>query len=388
MKPQAINLSVSELRQWIGEQALELGFTELRVADLDLSQASARLKEWLAQGFHGDMNYMSQHADLRSHPEILQPGAVRALCVRMDYLPSNYLQKFTDTKSSHWTDHEYQRLSNSDEAVISLYARGRDYHKVMRSRLQNLSERITHKIGPFGYRAFVDSAPVMEVELASKSGIGWRGKHTLALNREGGSMFFLGEILVDLPLPIDQQVNSNCGTCQACIDICPTKAIIGPYKLDARRCISYLTIEHQGVIPEEFRKPIGNRIYGCDDCQLVCPWNKFAQASKVNDFDERHELGSAQLLVLFKWTQEEFMNRFEGSPIRRIGYGRWLRNLSIALGNQLADPKISSESRQQIQHALQQRLAELNQQHDSENWSIDRSVLIEHFEWALNQSLN
>lgn len=381
MTPQRINFP--ELREWMKVQAQELGFSEMRVSDLDMTQASPKLNEWLAKGFHGDMNYMSRHAELRAHPEILQPGAVRALCVRMDYLPLKYLNSTpsgTDSLSEEeqvvdWQQRELSRLEQPGEAVVALYARGRDYHKVMRAKLQQLSDLISQKIGPFGYRAFVDSAPLMEVELAKKSGIGWRGKHTLALHREGGSMFFLGEVLVDLPLPVDEPIEANCGSCQACIDICPTKAIIGPYNLDARRCISYLTIEHPGVIPIELRPLMGNRIYGCDDCQLACPWNKFAKAASENDFEERNQLGSSRLLELFVWTEEDFLKKHEGSAIRRIGYDRWIRNIAVALGNALKHPSTSDSLRVQIVTALKNKL-------------LGTSPMVrEHIEWALQVSM-
>lgn len=364
MTPQSINFS--ELREWMRVQAQELGFSEMRVSDLDMTQASPKLNEWLAKGFHGDMNYMSRHAELRAHPEILHPGAVRALCVRMDYLPSQYLNGDID-----WQEHELQRLNNADEAVVALYARGRDYHKVMRNKLQQLSDLISQKIGPFGYRAFVDSAPVMEVELAKKSGIGWRGKHTLALHREGGSMFFLGEILIDIPLPVDEPIDSNCGSCQACIDICPTRAIVEPYRLDARRCISYLTIEYSGSIPLELRPLIGNRIYGCDDCQLACPWNKFAKAASEIDFDERNQLGSSRLLELLAWTEEVFLKKHEGSAIRRIGYEKWIRNIVVALGNALSSQNISTDLKIQMTQALKQK------------YEGASPLVREHIEWAL-----
>lgn len=377
MTPQKINFS--ELREWMRVQAHELGFSEMRVSDLDMTQASPKLNEWLAKGFHGDMNYMSRHAELRAHPEILHPGAVRALCVRMDYLPAQYLSVHSDRlgaslvedQTQNWQEYELRRLTEPSEAVVALYARGRDYHKVMRTKLQQLSDLISQKIGPFGYRAFVDSAPVMEVELAKKSGIGWRGKHTLALHREGGSMFFLGEVLVDLPLPIDEPIEANCGSCQACIDICPTKAIVAPYQLDARRCISYLTIEHPGAIPLTLRPLMGNRIYGCDDCQLACPWNKFAKAASQIDFAERNQLGSSHLLDLFSWTEETFLKKHEGSAIRRIGYDKWMRNIAVALGNALSHSNISKDLRDQMIHALKTKL-------------VDASPLVqEHIEWAL-----
>jgi epoxyqueuosine reductase len=268
---------------------------------------------------------MATHGMKRARPAELVPGTVRVISARMDYLPM--------TTADNWREREEARLLDPQAAVVSLYARGRDYHKVLRSRLQQLAERIAAAIGPFGYRVFTDSAPVMELPLAEKAGLGWRGKHTLMLSREAGSMFFIGEILIDLALPVDAPESAHCGQCQACIDVCPTGAILGPGKLDARRCISYLTIELKTAIPEELRPLIGNRIYGCDDCQTVCPWNKFAQRAVVPDFDERNDLGSATLAGLFAWTEEEFNRRMEGSPIRRIGHERWLRNVAVGLGN-------------------------------------------------------
>jgi epoxyqueuosine reductase len=271
--------------------------------------------------------------------------------------------------TENWREREQARLRDPSAAVISIYARGRDYHKVIRGRLQQLADKIKDRIGPFGYRAFTDSAPVMEVALTEKSGVGWRGKHTLLLNREAGSMFFLGEIFIDLPLPVDAPATSHCGQCTACIDICPTQAIIGPYKLDARRCISYLTIELKGSIPVELRPLIGNRVYGCDDCQLVCPWNKFAQRAVLPDFDERHGLNSAQLIALFAWSEDEFNRKMEGSPIRRIGHERWLRNLAVGLGNAARTGNALTD----VAAALQTRL-----HHPSE-------MLREHVQWALAQ---
>jgi len=316
-------LLAQEIKAW----ARELGFAELRITDVDLSSAEAGLLAWLAAGYHGEMDYMAKHGLARARPAELVPGSVRALSVRMNYLPKQI--------DENWSKRELKRSAEPASAVISIYARGRDYHKVLRSRLQQLAEKIQEKIGKFGYRVFTDSAPVMEVELATKAGLGWRGKHTLLLNRDGGSMFFLGEILIDVPLPIDAPISNHCGQCRACIDICPTQAIRAPYQLDARRCISYLTIEHQGSIPVELRPLIGNRIYGCDDCQLACPWNKFAQPAQVDDFEVRNGLDSANMVSLFQWTEVEFLSRMEGSPIRRIGYERWLRNLAVGLGNAL-----------------------------------------------------
>ncbi|MEY4425828.1 MAG: tRNA epoxyqueuosine(34) reductase QueG, partial [Pseudomonadota bacterium] len=311
----------SQIQTW----AQELGFSQIGVAGVDLSAAEPGLLSWLANGFHGDMAYMAAHGLKRARPAELVPGTVTVLTVRMDYLPRS--------TPEGWTNAELQRLLHPNEAIISVYARGRDYHKVLRARLQKLSERIAQHISPLGYRVFTDSAPVLEAELASRSGQGWRGKHTLVLNREAGSMFFLGEIYLDIALPPSEPVTAHCGSCSACIDICPTQAIIAPHKLDARRCISYLTIEHAGSIPLELRPLIGNRIYGCDDCQLVCPWNKFAKRSALPDFDERAGLSGQQLSTLFAWSEDDFLKFTEGSPIRRIGHERWLRNIAVALGN-------------------------------------------------------
>jgi epoxyqueuosine reductase len=283
------------------------------------------------------MDYMAAHGLKRARPAELVPGTVSVITARMDYLPQS--------TPEGWQAVEFDRLNRPGEGIVSMYARGRDYHKVLRSRLQKLAERIEQAIGPVGHRVFTDSAPVLEAELAVRSGLGWRGKHTLVLSREAGSTFFLGEIYVDLALPASEPVTEHCGTCSACIDICPTGAIVAPQRLDARRCIAYLTIEHPGAIPEELRPLIGNRIYGCDDCQLACPWNKFARRSPMPDFDERQGMSGAQLAHLFAWTEEEFLARTEGSPIRRIGHERWLRNIAVALGNALratGDPDIAA----------------------------------------------
>ncbi len=354
------SLDQPKLRAWLGEQAESLGFDGLRITDTHLGPASERLQEWLAEGRHGHMEYMQRHADLRTNPQLLVPGTVRVICVSMNYLPPE-----SDF------DAEWQRLEDPSQAVVSMYARGRDYHKVLRNRLQDFAQAIEEKIGAFGYRVFTDSAPLMEVELARKAGLGWRGKHTLLLNRESGSTFFLGEILVDVPLPIDQEQEEHCGTCQSCIDICPTQAITAPYQLDARRCISYLTIENPEAIPVEFRSAMGNRVYGCDDCQLICPWNKFAKRSQLPDFAQRHGLGKASLLHLWSWTESEFEQRHEGSAIRRIGYSRWRRNLAVAMGNALANPKTDVADKSLIHQALSGALS-----------SAD-SLLAEHIEWAL-----
>ncbi|MGZ5195979.1 MAG: tRNA epoxyqueuosine(34) reductase QueG, partial [Ramlibacter sp.] len=314
---------VAQLRQW----AAELGFSQIGVAGVDLSSAEAGLLAWLSNGFHGDMAYMQAHGLKRARPAELVPGTVSVITARLDYLPRS--------TPEGWQSIEFERLRRPREGIVSTYARGRDYHKVLRGRLQKLSERIAAAIGPFGHRVFTDSAPVLEAELAARSGQGWRGKHTLVLNREAGSMFFLGEIYVDLALPASEAAAEHCGTCSACIDVCPTRAIVAPYRLDARRCISYLTIEHPGTIPEDLRPLIGNRIYGCDDCQLACPWNKFAQRAALPDFDERAGFAGSQLVQLFGWSEADFLHYTEGSAIRRIGHERWLRNVAVAMDNAL-----------------------------------------------------
>ena len=338
-----------------------LGFSQIAVAGIDLSSAEPGLSAWLEAGFHGDMHYMAAHGMKRARPAELVQGAVSVITARMDYLP-------IDTPGN-WRGIELNRLERPSEAIVSLYARGRDYHKVIRQRLQTLSEKMADAMGPMGYRVFTDSAPVLEAELASRSGQGWRGKHTLILNRNAGSMFFLGEIFVDLALPASVPVASHCGVCCACIDICPTQAILAPYRLDARRCISYLTIEHAGPIPLELRPLMGNRIYGCDDCQLICPWNKFAQRSTLPDFDARAGLVGSQLVTLFGWSEGEFLRYTEGTPIRRIGHERWLRNIAVALGNALrvADVSMSDE----LVRSLQARAG-----HPS-------ALVREHVAWAL-----
>ncbi len=337
----------------------ELGFADVRIADVDLGHLEAGLQAWLDAGYHGEMDYMASHGMKRARPAELVPGTVRAIVARMDYLPAS--------GDGDWRAGERLRQQDPDAAVVSVYARGRDYHKVLRNRLQSLAGRIQDAIGPFGFRVFTDSAPVMELPLAEKAGLGWRGKHTLLLSRAAGSTFFIGEILVDLPLPVDPPTGAHCGQCQACIDLCPTGAILGPGKLDARRCISYLTIELKSSIPEALRPLIGNRIYGCDDCQVACPWNKFAQRASVPDFDERNGLGEGDLVGLFAWDEEEFNRRMEGSPIRRIGHERWLRNLAVGLGN-AAEKKRGDTA---IVAALQSR-----RDHPSE-------LVREHVAWAL-----
>ncbi len=317
----------------------------MAVAGVDLSSAEPGLRAWLDAGFHGGMAYMASHGMKRARPAELVAGTVSVVTARMDYLPEG--------TPRDWPEREGARALQPAEAVVSLYARGRDYHKVLRTRLQKLAERIEVAVGPFGHRAFTDSAPVLEVELAARSGLGWRGKHTLALSREAGSMFFLGELFVDLALPPTPAVSPHCGQCTACLDACPTRAIVAPYRLDARRCISYLTIEHAGPIPEDLRPLIGNRVYGCDDCQLVCPWNKFAQRSALPDWQPRAGLAGTAIAELLAWDEAEFLRRTEGSAIRRIGHARWLRNLALAAGNALASPALTADEAQQLRQALQ-----------------------------------
>ncbi|HEX4585387.1 MAG TPA: tRNA epoxyqueuosine(34) reductase QueG [Burkholderiaceae bacterium] len=324
---------LARIRIW----ANELGFAAVGVSDLDVTQPAQRLRSWLAREFHGQMNYMQRHEAVRADPTRLLPGARRALCARMDYRPR--------ADGDDWIEREWRRLGEAQAAVVSVYARGRDYHKVVRARLHALAARIGEEVAGLGFRVCADTAPVFEVELARRAALGWRGKHTLLLTREAGSMFFLGEILTDLPLPLDQPAPEHCGSCTRCIDVCPTGAIVAPYELDARRCISYLTIEHPGPIPEALRPAIGNRVYGCDDCQLVCPWNKYAQRAQLPDFDVRNGLDSASLIELFGWSEEQFRQRHAGSSILRIGYARWLRNLAVALGNAPASPEAQAALR-------------------------------------------
>jgi epoxyqueuosine reductase len=346
-------LRVPEIREW----ARALGFSQIGVAGVDLSAAEPGLLAWLANGFHGEMAYMESHGVRRARPAELVPGTVCVITARMDYLPG---------VADGWQAIEFDRLQRPTEAIVSLYARGRDYHKVLRARLQKLADRIALAVGPFGHRVFTDSAPVLEVELAARSGQGWRGRHTLVLNREAGSMFFLGEIYVDLALPATEPVGDHCGSCTACLDVCPTGAIVAPYRLDARRCISYLTIEHAGAIPPDLRPLMGNRIYGCDDCQLICPWNKFAQAATLPDFAPRPALVDQSLVTLFAWSEEDFLRFTEGSAIRRIGHERWLRNIAVALGNALR-----KQDDAQVRVALQARA-----DHPS-------ALVREHVAWAL-----
>ncbi|HAS49924.1 MAG TPA: tRNA epoxyqueuosine(34) reductase QueG [Gammaproteobacteria bacterium] len=329
----------------------ELGFQEVSITDVDLSEHEPHLKAWIAKNYHGAMSYMAENHDKRCHPEQLVPGTIRVICARMDYARDSQ-----DSLAS---------MENTGKAYVSRYARGRDYHKLIRKRLQKLATRIKEEAGPFGYRAFVDSAPVLERALAEKSGMGWIGKNTMLINKKAGSWFFLGELFTDLPLPVDAPDTDHCGTCSACLDVCPTKAFVAPNQLDATRCISYLTIELRSAIPLEFRKPIGNRIFGCDDCQLVCPWNKFSKNSDEKDFTPRHSLDDAQLVDLFAWSERDFLNRTEGSAIRRIGYDCWLRNIAIALGN--------APTSKVVVAALNSRLNNVSE------------MVNEHITWALQQ---
>lgn len=343
---------MTELKSSVLDWCSELGFQQCGVSDVDLSEAEDRLTEWLKRKFHGSMDYMERHGRKRSRPEELVPGTIRIISVRMDYLPETQ-----DTAKA--------LLDDDSRAYISRYALGRDYHKVLKGRLRALARRIEDKVGKFGYRVFVDSAPVLEKAVAEKAGLGWVGKHTNLIDRDSGSWFFLGELYTDLPLPIDEAEVSHCGSCTACIEVCPTDAIVGPYSLDARRCISYLTIENKGAIPLEFRKSMGNRIYGCDDCQLFCPWNKFAKPTGENDFAPRHGLNDADLSELFLWDKRTWLDKTEGSAIRRIGYERWLRNVAVALGNAKKTNKVIA--------------ALVKRQHD------DSPLVAEHVEWALQQ---
>jgi epoxyqueuosine reductase len=316
------NKLANDIKTW----GRELGFQQVGISDIDLYEAEGHLKRWLDNEFHGEMDYMQRHGSKRSHPEQLVPGTIRIISARMDYLPAD---------SSAVTV-----LQDSSKAYLSRYALGRDYHKVLRQRLQKLTDQIQAACGKFGYRAFVDSAPVLERAIAEKAGLGWIGKNTMLINKGAGSWFFLGELFTDLPLPLDETAQAHCGTCRACLDICPTDAFKGPNELDARRCISYLTIELKTAIPEDLRPLMGNRVFGCDDCQLCCPWNKFAKPAQENDFTPRHALDRADLISLFLWTEEEFLKYTTGSAIRRIGYERWLRNLAVGLGNAATSPEV------------------------------------------------
>ena len=357
--PDAAALSMAQLQTW----GQELGFSQIGVAGVDLHSAEPGLYAWLEAGFHGSMDYMQRHGTKRARPAELVPGTLSVITARMDYLPRS--------TPPGWQSIEMDRLQSPATGTVALYARGRDYHKVLRKRLQTLVERLAAQLGPLGHRVFTDSAPVLEAELATRSGLGWRGKHTLVLHREAGSMFFLGEIFVDVALTPTPAVESHCGSCSACIDVCPTQAIVAPYQLDARRCISYLTIEHAGSIDVQLRPLMGNRIYGCDDCQSVCPWNKYARVSRLPDFDERAGLNVQSLADLLSWSEAEFLQRTEGSAIRRIGHVRWLRNVAVAAGNALRAGDACAPA---LRQALQAHL-----DHESE-------IVREHVQWALAQA--
>ncbi len=345
------HFNATKLLQQIRSWSEQLGFQQIGISGIELGDAEAELNRWLASGFHGEMDYMAQHGSKRSRPDELEPGTLSIICARMDYLPD--------------CTEAWSVLNNPQRGYVSRYALGRDYHKLLRKRLQQLADHISKEIGDFGYRVFVDSAPVLEKPLAQQAGLGWIGKHSNLIHKQQGSWFFLGEIYTDLALPADEPASNHCGTCHACIDVCPTTAIVKPYVVDAQRCISYLTIEHPGSIPETLRPLIGNRIYGCDDCQLVCPWNRFARFTTEADFLPRHGLDAPSLLELFNWDEETFLRNTEGSAIRRIGYQRWLRNCAVALGN--------APHHEEIMSALQRHT-----EHPSE-------LVREHVRWALAQ---
>ena len=346
------NFDSTRLLEHIRDWGVELGFSKIGISGIALNEAEAHFQQWLTNGYHGEMEYMARHGNKRSRPAELEPGTLSVISARMEYLPQDSANALAV-------------LANPTRAYISRYALGRDYHKLMRKRLQLLAKKIAAEIGEFGHRVFVDSAPVLEKPLAQQAGLGWVGKHSNILSREAGSWFFLGEIYTTLPLPAGQPIEAHCGSCTACIDVCPTTAIVEPYVVDARRCISYLTIEHKGDIPLELRPLIGNRIYGCDDCQLFCPWNRFASLSSEAGFLPRHKLDCSHLLTLFAWDEETFLRNMEGSAIRRIGHEAWLRNIAVALGNAPYDAAIIA--------ALQQRHS-----HPSE-------MVREHIAWALTQ---
>lgn len=345
-------IDFDKLKADISLWAKELGFSQVGVSDIDLSEAGDYLNQWLQKNFNADMDYMHKHGEKRYHPDQLVPGTLSIISARLNYMDTNVKP--------------YQKaLQETQKAAVSRYALGRDYHKLMRNKLKKLAQRIEHTVGELGYRVFSDSAPVMEKAIAEKAGLGWIGKHSNVINPKAGSYFFLGEIYTDLPLPADAPQSFHCGSCTACIPACPTGAIVAPFQVDARRCISYLTIENHGAIPEPLRKHIGNRIYGCDDCQMVCPWNKFTEKSKEPDFSPRQNLDDIELLELFNWTEDEFLAKTEGSPIRRIGYHSWQRNLAVALGNAKTEPAIVN--------ALTDKLATAS------------DMVKEHIEWALKQ---
>jgi len=359
MTPSSVKLrsdiNFSRLSEDIKRWGIELGFEKIGITDTNLADAEQHLERWLSKAYHGQMDYMARHGKKRSRPEALIPGTVRVISARLNYMPEPQ-------------NNSKEILENPAQAFISRYALGKDYHKLMRKKLQKLADKITATVGPFGYRAFVDSAPVMEKALAEKAGLGWIGKHTNLIDKKQGSWFFLGEIYTDLPLDTANPANNHCGDCSSCIDICPTQAIVGPYQLDARRCISYLTIELRDSIPVEFRTRIGNRIYGCDDCQAVCPWNRFAQITAENAFLARNKLDSSELIELFSWDEQTFLKKTEGSAIRRIGYECWLRNIAVALGNTLTSRQVISALSKKTEHPS--------------------AMVREHVSWALEQHQN
>ena len=350
------HLDSSDLAARVKTLGRELGFQHIGIAGIDLAEAERHLADWLREGFHGALDYMARHGAKRSRPAELLPGTVSVVSARMDYPPEPLAAMRA-------------QLEDSAGAYISRYALGRDYHKLLRKRLQQLAERIAAEIGPHGYRVFTDSAPVLEKPLAAQAGLGWIGKHTNLIDRRAGSFFFLGEIYTDLPLPADGPVSNHCGSCSACMKICPTQAIVAPYRLDARRCISYLTIEWRGSIPEEFRAALGNRVYGCDDCQLVCPWNRYARLTEEADFLPRHGLDTASLIELFGWDEAEFMGKTEGSAIRRIGHECWLRNIAVGLGNAPTTPETIAALRARADHP-----SELVREHVA--WAMGRHPAI------------
>ena len=345
--------SLPQIKAKLTELAHHYGFQDARVSDVETGRYFEEFKQWVSEGNHGCMSYLERNQDLRQFPDKLHPETCRVISLRFDYLP----------EAAGFT----QVLKDSNKANISRYALGRDYHKLIRKRLQRLANDLSQQTQEFSYRVFVDSAPVLETSFAEKSGLGWKGKHTLTINESAGSWFFLGEIFINLPLEVDKPVENKCGQCTACINLCPTGAIVAPYKVDARKCISYLTIENSGPIPEELRSAMGNRIYGCDDCQLACPWNRYANISQEKGFSAKHNLDKETLLNLFDWNEQQFNKRLEGNPIRRIGYQSWLRNIAIALGN--------SKSSSQTIEALRNKKSDCSE------------LVAEHIDWAINQQL-
>lgn len=350
LAPAVLETLARKIKSW----ARELGFADAAITDVDLDEHKDYLNSWIAAGHHGEMGYMEKHADLRASPASLLEGTIRIISVRMDYAMT--------------AENSLTPMNDPSKGYVSRYARGRDYHKMIRQRLQKLANLIEGDMGPFGYRAFVDSAPVLERALAEKAGLGWIGKNTMLINKQAGSWFFLGELFTDIPLPVDEKGSEHCGSCSACLEVCPTNAFVDPYQLDARKCISYLTIELRSSIPTELRPLMGNRVFGCDDCQLICPWNKFTKPSSEQDFKPRHGLDDAELTELFLWSEEEFETKTRGSAIRRIGYEYWLRNIAIGLGNAARSDSIIAALRSREEHAS--------------------ALVREHVAWALQQHVN